>query len=215
MKNKPKQFDKQIGLNLKQARINRSMQQNQLADKLDLNPQTISNYENGKRGLTVGTLKEFADALSIKVTDLLKGVPENAVPESSSNTTMVPVLGSIKAGPDGIIQDQNEDEYLPLYDPERRNKDSFWLIVDGDSMTGDGIQNNDIVLIKPCEFDESYGNTIYVVSYGYENAAIKRLSFVNGHVTLISSNPSYQPITVNNDEHFHIFGRVIMSQHKF
>ena len=62
-----------IGKNIKRARIDRKMTQDVLAEKIHTTRQTVSNYENGKSKPDIDMLLAVADALNIDVTGLIYG----------------------------------------------------------------------------------------------------------------------------------------------
>ena len=63
--------------NLKYFRLKRGLTKKALADKVNVSPMAISNYENGKRKPDMDTLKCLAEALEIRVSDFLAVRNEN------------------------------------------------------------------------------------------------------------------------------------------
>lgn len=59
--------EKTIGEKLKELRRARDLKQCQVADALELSRASISNIENGRRSLTLNTLKRFADFYKIDI----------------------------------------------------------------------------------------------------------------------------------------------------
>ena len=59
--------DEKIGSKLKDLRIARHLKQYEVAEALDLSRAAISNIENGRRSLTLHTLKRFADFYQIDI----------------------------------------------------------------------------------------------------------------------------------------------------
>lgn len=64
-----------IGKNIRLARLHRKLTQDELAQKVHTTRQTISNYETGRSRPDVEMLQQLADALSIELTELLDGEP--------------------------------------------------------------------------------------------------------------------------------------------
>lgn len=62
---------KAIGKRIKIARINADMTQERLADLADLSPSHMSNIETGTTKVSLTTLVNIANALSVTVDDLL------------------------------------------------------------------------------------------------------------------------------------------------
>ena len=108
----------------------------------------------------------------------------------------LPVLGAVPAGPlsENLSQAEailDEQELLP------HRPGDFLLIVDGDSMIGDGILHGDKVLIRPNI--EPVNGEIAAVQVGNDyRAALKHVRFRPGRskITLEASNSRYRPIVV-------------------
>ena len=64
-----------IGANIRCARVRRHLTQDDLAQTVHTTRQTISNYETGRSRPDVETLQRLADALGIELTELLDGEP--------------------------------------------------------------------------------------------------------------------------------------------
>ena len=112
----------------------------------------------------------------------------------------VPLLGSIPAGPlkEAIAQAAtflDERELLPC------RPGDFALRVKGDSMVGDGILEDDKVLLRPDVRVENGEIAAVLVGSDYE-ATLKRVFFTAAtrEVTLRASNPRYPDMRVTADE---------------
>ena len=62
-----------IGDKLKQARLNKKMTQEEVADKLYVSRQSISNWENNKTYPDLGNVLALSDLYEISLDELLKG----------------------------------------------------------------------------------------------------------------------------------------------
>jgi transcriptional regulator with XRE-family HTH domain len=71
-----------FGLNIKRYRSNRNLSQADLAEKLDISVNFLSNIENGNKWISPLTLVKFASALDIEPYELFK--PEEALPPDVS-----------------------------------------------------------------------------------------------------------------------------------
>lgn len=123
-----------------------------------------------------------------------------------SNVVMLPLLGSIAAG-EPIFADDHVNDTLPVPAGLVRYPDeSFLLKVKGDSMIGEGINEDDILIIRKQETAKN----LELVAVRLDNeATVKRISFEkNGRVQLLPSNPSYAPIPVET-EHSVVIGKVV------
>lgn len=126
--------------------------------------------------------------------------------QNTVNVSMLPLLGSIAAGAPILAEDYVED-MIPVPSEMVRNiANAFVLRVKGDSMTGDGINPRDLVVIKP-QTTASHGELVAVL---VENeATVKRWHTKDGEVKLMPSNPAYEPILVHPEDNARVIGRVI------
>jgi len=118
------------------------------------------------------------------------------------NITGIPVLGSISAGKP-IDAAENIEGYLDLADMFSDYDSIFALRVKGDSMTGAGIFNKDIVFVKK---QPVVLNGEIVVALIGEEAVVKRFFLMKDSIKLVSENPVYEPII---DKNISILGKVI------
>lgn len=77
-----KQINIEIGEQIKQAREQAKLTQEQFAEKIDVSPQYISDLERGVVGISISTLKKACIALGVSSDQLLFGTrPENRTAE--------------------------------------------------------------------------------------------------------------------------------------
>ena len=62
-----------VGKNIKKIRTQKKMTQDELAEKLFVSRQTVSNYENNKSNPDIETLKKIADVLGVDANTLIYG----------------------------------------------------------------------------------------------------------------------------------------------
>ena len=62
-----------IGKNIRLARVNKNMKQEELAERLFITRQTVSNYENGKSRPDVDMLASIAKTLDVEINELIYG----------------------------------------------------------------------------------------------------------------------------------------------
>ena len=67
-----------IGKNIKDLRITKNLTQDQLAEKLFVTRQTVSNYENGKSRPDIDMIIKISDVLGCDVNTVLYGVRNNS-----------------------------------------------------------------------------------------------------------------------------------------
>lgn len=208
-----------VGELIKKLREEKDFSQRQLALYSEVSNTEISKIESGERqNPNPDILKKIADALNINYIELYKaaGYIETLTkplvfndPSSeyrTSNATpaemvMLPVLGDIRAGKP-LFADEHLKGQMPF--PKEMlsaGYDHFLLKIDGDSMTGDGIEAGDIVLIRVQNYIDYKNQIAAVIINGYE-ACLKHVIYPEGSdmVILRSSNPSYQDIVHPADD---------------
>ena len=111
------------------------------------------------------------------------------------NLFTIPMYGVIKAGsPTGI--DIQEDKNLNLHVLFNNvTQKSFALTVSGDSMTGEGINDGDIVFISK---DEPVRNGDIVAACVDGEWTVKYFQKSEDGIVLLPANPKYQPIYPKN-----------------
>ncbi|MES2202642.1 MAG: transcriptional repressor LexA [candidate division FCPU426 bacterium] len=165
--------------------------------------------------VSIGTVQTHLDYLKRKgALSWDKGKPRafsiakraiKAVGTALENMVQVPILGQVSAGP-GLLAEENVEDTLTLPRNFMRYQsgDVFGLKVKGDSMSGAGINEGDLVLVR-IQPDALHGD-IVVALLGAE-ALVKTLYKKDGRVALISENPAYPPREVGLD--FRILGKVV------
>jgi len=126
------------------------------------------------------------------------------IPISSELLEMeVPLLGIVSAGFPSEAYNYLEDgiDFNKLL--VKHKETTFCLWAGGDSMRGDGIFKNDLLVIDKLE--EPYENSIVVFSIAGE-FTLKRLRYGVGFVELISSNPEQESIIVREGEELRRWG---------
>jgi len=133
---------------------------------------------------------------SIELTDLKLG--EGIVP--------VPLVGRISAGQPLLAMENIEDTFH-LDKSLVRGDNCFLLKVEGNSMTGAGILENDLLLVREQPRAE---NGEIVVALMEDEATVKRFYKQKDSIRLQPENPDYKPISVKKDDpNFRIVGKVI------
>ncbi len=94
----------------------------------------------------------------------------------------------------------------------KSKESTFCLHVGGNSLSGDGIFEGDLLVVDKLE--EPYENSILIFSIDGE-FTMKRLEYRKDHVALLSSNPDFPPIIVRNGEELKRWGVVKFVIKKF
>jgi repressor LexA len=125
--------------------------------------------------------------------------------QAAMNAEMLPLLGYIAAG-EPLLAENNIDEMVPVPSEMVRNvKGAFLLKVRGDSMSGEGINPRDLVIVKPQQ-TARHGELAAVMIEG--EATVKRVHFENGTVKLMPSNPAYEPIEIRTED-ARVIGKIV------
>jgi repressor LexA len=123
---------------------------------------------------------------------------------SSSGVKRVPLVGSIAAGaPLQAVEDI--EDVLPLPASLIGEGTFFALRVKGDSMTGAGIEDGDLVVIR--KQDDATPGSI-VAALLEDEATVKTLIRDGARTVLRAENPAYAPIEVTA-ENSRILGKVV------
>lgn len=123
----------------------------------------------------------------------------------------IPIKGHVSAGRLSI-RDEERGEFVIVKRASIANLSNhnrvYALIVDGDSLQGDGINSGDTILIyRTAEFD--IDNKIYVIRDPNTNECVLRHLVHSGDLIIAqSSNPAYKPLLLKAVE---VLGRVIVS----
>jgi repressor LexA len=126
--------------------------------------------------------------------------------ESKATGTVVPLIGRIAAGTPVMAAEQIED-YVSVPTDFARSGEHFALRVTGDSMTGAGILDGDMVVIRSQEFAAD-GDIVAAVMPGpaEDEATVKRLGHDGARVMLIPENPALSPFEMLDGR---IVGKVV------
>lgn len=190
-----------VGKRIAEIRKRRGMSQSQLAQKLGMSKQAISNYERGIREPDYVTLEAIADVLNVPITDLISNEEKerelNAIYATYKNVQCVPVLGSIPAGiPLAEIEDVQGWEEIPA-DWTRGGKEYFALHVHGNSMYP-RYEDGDIIILRKQDTCES-GQDCAVRING-DDATFKRVRITERGIILQPINPDFDSYMFDNQQ---------------
>jgi repressor LexA len=125
---------------------------------------------------------------------------------SRRNGVEVPLVGRIAAGTP-LLADHNIEEYLTVPTGFAGSDDHFALRVSGDSMTGAGIFDGDLVVVRRQDAaDEGDIVAVLLPSQGEDEATVKRFHKAGGRVMLVPENPSMEPFQMTEGS---ILGKVV------
>jgi repressor LexA len=119
---------------------------------------------------------------------------------------VIPVLGRIAAGVP-VLATENVEEYLTVPVGFAKGGEHFALRVAGQSMTGAGILDGDVVVVRRQD-SAADGDIVAALlpGPGEDEATVKRLRRRGGRVTLHPENPAFSPIQMTDGR---ILGKVV------
>lgn len=168
--------------------------QKEIADSIDVSPQTFNTWCQGIAIPRMGKVQRLADYFNIGKSDLIDDKPFSNI--SKSKGVVIPVLGRVAAGipltAAEYIIDTEEISQAMAADGEY-----FGLQVHGDSMEPK-ISNGDVVIVRK-QSDADDGDLVIALVNG-DDAVVKRLKKYKDGIALISSNPTYDPMYFSNKE---------------
>lgn len=195
-----------IGDYIKNYRGNMSLRD--FAEKCNISHTHLDSIEKGcdprtnkPVKITVDTLKKIAAAMNMSINDLLIVSGEVSKDDlhfdnaeyinGNSDTEMIPVLGTIKAGI-AIEAQENILEYVDIpKEWTKGDKKFFGLKISGDSMYPK-YQENDIVIFEQTE-DYTYANKKdCAIMVNGDDATFKNISISENGITLVPLNPNNQ-----------------------
>jgi len=122
---------------------------------------------------------------------------------SPANAVHIPLIGRIAAGTPILAEENIEDTLAMDKVMLPRSGEVFALRVQGDSMTGDGILNGDMAIIR---MQRNADNGQIIAAIIDADATLKHYHPAENRVELRASNPAYSPIIVGEGENFSIGG---------
>lgn len=202
-----------LGEKLKHLRRKKNRSQEDVAKDLGITRAKYSHIENGRNEPDNETLVQLANYYDVSVDYLLNVA--NVQRFKEEDAISVPIVGTIKAGVDGLAYEYFDGFASFTKNGLNPNNEYFALRVKGDSMIGDGIYDGDLALVeKDAPFVQ---NKIYAVIVNGEEGTLKHVTINNDHTVLSASNPIYPPRILSGDllEQTIIVGRMIKLERSF
>lgn len=180
-------------MRLRQLRNQKNLTQKDIADFLGCGRTTYVKYETGVNEPNLDTLKQLAGFYNVSL-DYLTGNSDSSDVEGVG--IRIPVLGRVQAGiPFEAVEEILDWEEIS---PEMAaTGDYFALRIRGQSMEPRMCDGDVIIIRKQSDVDN--GDIAVVLVNGFE-ATVKKIKKTESGVTLIPSNPAFDPIFYANDE---------------
>ncbi len=131
-------------------------------------------------------------------------VPTRLQENGAADVALVPLLGRVAAG-QPITAVENLEGYVAYLPRYGEGNQLFALTIKGDSMTGAGIFDGDVVIIEKTPVVQNGEICVALIE---DEATVKTFYREKGHFRLQPENPDYEPIIV---EEVTILGRVLAS----
>jgi len=189
---------------LKSLRQKSGMTLLDVANALGVKEATAQRYESGEiKNLKHDTILQLSKLFNCSPSYLMGW--EDELPESAMliQKDTLPLVGSIAAG-EPIFAEERVEYYSPADDGGA----DFCLRVHGDSMTGVGIKDGDIVFIRRQEAVDDGDIAAVLID---DEATLKRVYVSPDTVTLVAENPKYKPMvyTKKQGKNIRILGKAV------
>ncbi len=209
-----------LGKRIRQRRIELGLTQEELAKRVGYTSRSsVNKIEIGKNLLTQPKIITFANALQTTPSFLMGWNDTEQFSYNASNIypvdNIIPfeILGSVRAGYDGIIDEISTGEIieLPLSMITSGQKDDYFVLrVTGNSMFP-RLLDGDKILCKRTNSVDS--GSLAVIIYNGDDATVKRVNYVQGEdwLDLVPFNPEYETRRIEGRdlEQCHVVGKVV------
>ena len=216
MKELIRMVENSIASQIKKLRKSRGWTQPQLADKLSVSKQTISNWETGIKVPRMGSLQKLADLFNVKIGEITNesidsngsfSMPSNVIYPEGLERIQIPLIGEIACG-DPITAEENIDCYVEeTFEKPAPSGTLFALRCKGHSMEPT-IPNGALAIIREQPEVED-GEIAAVLVDDDTEATLKRVKHQGNLVMLMPDNKKYDPIILDKDHPGRIVGKLI------
>ena len=199
----------ELGEFIKAKRKSLGYSAEKLAEICGVAPSTVYRWENGDtEKIPSGQLKVLAHVLKVRPSDLIDENISVQLPSPESART-IPVYDVISCGSGLFVDDQIVDTVsVPVSMLPNKSAEYFGQYSKGDSMTGAGINDGDLLIFKKTTAIENGQIGCFCID---ENVATcKKFSQVGGSVFLLPANDKYQPIPIEPENQcFRVIGLLV------
>lgn len=197
---------------IKELRLSKAIKQVDFAKMLGVSQATVSGWESDKYQPDRDTLIKMASYFDVSVDYLIGNSP---IKKEKKKGVQVPVLGDVRAGyPMEAVE--NIVDYEEIDEETARRGEFFALRIKGDSMEPRFVEG-DVVIVRKQETADS-GDIVVALVNG-DSATIKKLKRHQNGITLMPTNPTYEPMYYSNEEIMElpvtILGKVVELRAKF
>ena len=208
-----------MGNRVKQLRTEKKIRQIDFASAMGVAQSAVSNWETGRNEPDNDMLCKIADYFGVSVDYLIGRSNVRSVKSSRQSPRRrgvpVPVLGDVAAG---IPIEAVEDilDYEEIDEEAAASGEYFGLRIKGSSMEPRMVEG-DVVIVRRQETAET-GDTVVALING-DSATVKKIKIGPAGITLIPTNPIYDPMFFTCEEvetmPVRILGKVVELRAKF
>lgn len=177
---------------LKSLRKEKGWTQQEVANRLGIERSTYTRYETGDSEPNFEMLELLSQIFDVS-TDVLIG--RSAIPTPSGGIR-IPVLGNVAAGiPIEAVTDIVD--YEEIDSTMSKTGDYFGLRIKGASMEP-RMREGDVVIVRKQDTADT-GDTVVVLVNG-DSATVKKIKYGESGITLLPTNPAFEPLFYDRQE---------------
>ena len=179
-----------VGERIRNLRKEKGMSADKLGELIGKDRATVYRYESQDiENMPTSVLEPLAKALGTTPAELM-GWNSNVSPLPKSNVFMRPLFNSVAAG-FGVVADNTIVSYIPTFITTPSEQEQYiWISVQGDSMSP-LIDDGSEILVKKQDCVDN--GQVGVVLIDGEDAVVKKISYGDDWIELVSINPYYPP----------------------
>lgn len=179
-----------VGERIRNLRKEKGMSADKLGELIGKDRATVYRYESQDiENMPTSVLEPLAKALGTTPAELM-GWNSNVSPLPKSNAFMRPLFNSVAAG-FGVVADNTIVSYVPTFITTPSEQEQYiWISVQGDSMSP-LIDDGSEILVKKQDCVDN--GQVGVVLIDGEDAVVKKISYGDDWIELVSINPYYPP----------------------
>jgi len=184
---------------IKYFRTKCNLTQEEVAEALNLTPQTVSRYENGERKTNQDILFQLCQLFHVSMNDFFPTIDNASFKEPEPRTIKIPVLGYIKAG----VPIEAQEEIIDYIDIPmiwtKGSKEFYALQISGDSMSPK-YNDKDIVIFEQTNDYTRANNKDCAVMVNCTECTFKKVFVNNDGITLQPYNINYQALAFDKNQ---------------
>ena len=200
---------------LRELRLRNNLTQEELANMISTTKQTIYKYETGIiTNIPSDKIELLAKALKTTPSYLM-GWDEkiNISLPSKTKIVKIPIYQEISCGTGSFVEDNVVDYITVPEEMVKASGDYFAQYAIGDSMTGSGINEGDLLIFEKTIYIDSSQIGSFCID---ENTSVcKKYYRSKDMITLQSTNDAYEPIIIHPGDWFTVIGKLVLVLKKY